>query len=616
VTDAGEPRSALPEHGLPIGLGPIASTHVFADAVVPSADREEPLWVRLFGVSTDGSTSLLRPDIGPVGSAPMEVRGGGEVRARLRSALTARADLVVQLALLTGLGIVLGTNMLHWPAVLFDEGTYVGNAWAIQHRGVLAFYTYTYGHPPLGWMLISLWTWVRGAFGQAIYSLDTGRELMFVVSLVSCSLVYTLARRMQMNRTFAAAAVILFALSPVALYFHRGVLLDNPATAWALAAFVLALSPRRRLWSFAGGGACFAASVLSKETTLVLLPALLLAAIRNTDPRTRRYCLTVFVSFLLLIGLVYPLYAALKDELLPGRGHVSLIGTALDMLFGRKGTGSVLDPHSVAHGTMAFWLWLDPWLLGAALLLSPVALLIRNTRAIALAYLIQVAMILRPGYLPAMYVVALLPFAALIVAGSTQAVWRFAAGGHRRASRPVGQARWRVIGSRSAAALTPVAVAAAVAALAAETAVAVSVVAPRWIQADRLAMTIRQDLPERAAERWIVDHVGHKQRLIVTDDFWLYLIQHGFNADRVRGGFSSHTVVSYWPLDKDPAVRRYFPQGWRDFDYVVSTEAMRDTAVYTPNTALALVHSRPVATFGRGPQRIEIRAIGGAHAPG
>ena len=25
------------------------------------------------------------------------------------------------------------------------------------------------------------------------------------------------------------------------------------------------------------------------------------------------------------------------------------------------------------------------------------------------------------------------------------------------------------------------------------------------------------------------------------------------------------------PLDKDPAVRRHFPQGWRDFDYVVST---------------------------------------------
>ena len=69
-----------------------------------------------------------------------------------------------------------------------------------------------------------------------------------------------------MGRAFAAAAVIMFGLSPVALYYHRAVLLDNIAIAWALAAFVLALTPRRRLWAFAGSGACFAAAALSKET--------------------------------------------------------------------------------------------------------------------------------------------------------------------------------------------------------------------------------------------------------------------------------------------------------------------------------------------------------------
>jgi 4-amino-4-deoxy-L-arabinose transferase-like glycosyltransferase len=561
---------------------------------------QAPLWFRLSGLTVDGSASTTIPGPAHARSASAVRRWLHRLRSRVGGAVVHRPDLAVQLVLLTGVGIVLATNMLHWPAVLFDEGTYVGNAWAVQHRGALAFYTYTYGHPPLGWMMITLWTWASGLFGNSTYSLDHGRELMFVVSLVSCSLLYTLARRIQINRFFAASAVLMFALSPLSIYFHRGVLLDNLATAWALAAFVLALSPRRRLWSFAASGACFAVSVLSKETTLVLLPALLLAAYQNTDARTRRYCLTVFISFLVLIGLCYPLYATLKGELVPGRGHVSLLGTELNMVFGRKGTGSVFDVHSVAHGTVAFWLFLDPWLVGAALVLSPIALALRNTRAMALAYLIQVVMILRPGYLPAMYVIALLPFGALIVAGTSQAVWRVAS------QRGPGLPPLR----------TAVAVLASAAALAAEAAVAALVVAPRWNAADRAAMTVRLDGTERQAERWIARNIPHDKRLIVTDDFWLYLIQHGFDSHPMSGGFSSRTVVSYWPLDKDPAVRRHFPQGWRDFDYVVSTEAMRDTADNTPNTQTALHNSRTVATFGRGVQRIEIRAIERAHAPG
>jgi hypothetical protein len=71
-------------------------------------------------------------------------------------------------------------------------------------------------------------------------------------------------------------------------------------------------------------------------------------------------------------------------------------------------------------------------------------------------------------------------------------------------------------------------------------------------------------------------------------------------------------VVVYWPLDYDPAVKARFPNGWRDFDFVVSTEAVRATTRLTPTTAEALGHSRVVTRFGRGEQRIEIRAIAGA----
>jgi cellulose synthase/poly-beta-1,6-N-acetylglucosamine synthase-like glycosyltransferase len=575
-----------------------------------------PLWARLDGETADGT--LFTP---PRALAPGQLRRAARrlagVPALLVRLLRAHADIAVQVPLLAAVGYVQAVNMFHWPAILFDEGTYVGNAWAIGERGELAFYTYTYGHPPLAWLLLTIWTSAGGLFGHATYSLDSARELMWVVTIISCSLLYTLARRLGMNRLFAVLAVLLFALSPLSLYFHRGMLLDNPATAWVIAAFVLAMSPRRKLWSFVGSGACFAASVLSKETTLVILPALVLAGFQNADPRTRRYCVTLLASsFALVLGL-YPLYATLKGEFLPGPGHVSLLGTDLNMVATRQGTGNVFAQGTVAHGTVTAWLTLDPWLVGVALLLLPIALVVRGTRAVALAYLIQVAMIARPGYLPAMYVIALLPFAALIVAGTMHTLWRFATDSHALYRGPGWLPVW--IPWRVPACLTPapwlaklvtkVAAAASAVVLAMAAAAAVYV-APRWTNVDRAAMTVRLDTPQLEAENWLLQHVGHEQRLIVTDDFWVYLIGHGYDSHPVQGGFNSPTVVSYWPLDKDPAVKRFFPYSWREFDYIVSTPAMRDTSNGTPNTALALENSRLVAAFGQGREiQIQIRAI-------
>jgi cellulose synthase/poly-beta-1,6-N-acetylglucosamine synthase-like glycosyltransferase len=568
----------------------------------------EPLWVQLDRVSANGSATGSPPSIAPANSTRSIRTRLGQIRASVATWARSRVDLAVQIPLLIGLGYVQATNMAHWPDVLFDEGTYVGNAWAVGERGALGFYTYTYGHPPLGWLLITLWTSIRGLFGHVPYSIDVGREAMCVVSIVSFSLLYTLARRLKMNPVFAAAAVILFALCPLSMYFHRGAELDNPATVWAIAAFVLALSPRRRLWSFAGSGACFAASVLSKETTLVMLPALLLAAFQNTDSRTRRYCMALLIAFFALILFAFPLYATLKGELFPGPGHVSLIGTDIDMLFTRAGTGSIFNSQSVSHDFVMFWINWDPWLLGAALLLSPIALAHRAIRPAALAFMIQVVMILRPGYLPEMYVIAMLPFAALIVAGSIQVLWSFAASNLTRRQIPAGKIKRPVIGSRAAVRLRPLAVAASVLTIGVAAVVTVHVT-PKWARADRAAMTLRLDAPEVAADQWLLSHVGHEQRVIVTDDFWVYLIGHGYDSRPVSGGFNSPTVVSYWPLDKDPAVRRYFPFGWREFNYVVADGAMRETAKQLPNTAQALAHSRLVATFGQGYDGIEIRAI-------
>jgi cellulose synthase/poly-beta-1,6-N-acetylglucosamine synthase-like glycosyltransferase len=545
----------------------------------------EPLWARLDGGPEAGPRTLPLPGI-RLGGAPARARRVPDpIRVVLRWAVTWRVGLVVQLLLLTVVGVVVGTNLLHWPTPQFDEGTYISYAWAVQH-GSLANYTYSYGHPPLAWLLIFFWTEADGVLGHAVFSIDRGREFMLVVCLVSCSLLYVLARRLGFSRVTATASVILFALCPLGIFFHRAVLLDNPSLAFAIAAFLLAWTPNRRLWAFAGSGACFALSVLCKETTLDLLPALVVAVAQNADRRTRRYCLMLFLAFFVLAGGFYPLYATLKGELLPGPGHVSLTKYLVVQLFSRQATGSIFDPHSQTHAIVATWLQLDPWLLGAALALAPVALARRTTRAVALAFLIQVATVFRPGYLPNMYVIGMLPFAALMVPGSIEALWR-----------------WAQL-TRFQAAVRPMR-----AAVAAVACVMALLIAPRWANGDRVAMTVTQDSQVRAAEQWLVDHVGREKRLIVTDQYWINLIEHGYDDQPMRGGFFSRTVVSYWPLDYDPAVKKAFPRGWRDFNYIVVNQAMLDALNQTPSSAAAIDHSRVAASFGRGLQNIQIREI-------
>src|SRR5215469_3677857 len=567
--------------------------------IVPAAligRTDEELRAQLDIITPEAISPRPTEPIEPI--APREPTGPGSGRGSMHrldavggwliKLIRSHPDAAVLLPLLAAVGIVQATNLLHWPATQFDEGTYASWAWALQH-GRLAPYTFAYGHPPLAWILLFFWTEVGGLFGRAIFSIDHGREFMVLVCLVSCLLLYGLGRRLSFSRVTAAASVILFALCPLSVFFHRDVLLDNVSSTFAVAAFLLALTPARRLWAFAGSGACFGLSLLSKETAFLLLPALVIAVVQNSDRRTRRYCLALFFCLLLLVAAFYPLYAALKGELLPGRGHVSLLGYLLVQLVTRQGTGSLFNTHSQTYAIVVQWLHLDYWLLGAALVLSVLTLFRRRTRAVTVAFLVQVVAVLRPGYLPNMYVITMLRFAALIVTGGIEAAWRKA----------------RAVGRPRAARALVVAVAGVVLA-------GVAVVAPRWVSGDHAAMTVRLDGPERAAELWLTTHVSHDQRLIAGDQYWIYLIEHGYNDQPMRGGFFSDTVVYYWPLDYDPAVQHAFPKGWRDFNYIVVTQAMVYTLSQTPTSAAAIRHSHVIASFGSGLQRIQIRQIEGA----
>jgi hypothetical protein len=502
-----------------------------------------------------------------------------------------RTSLAVLVGVLIVVAVVQATGMPQAPQRVDDEGTYVAQAWAMQHWRTLGHYTYWYDHPPLGWLLLAAWTTLTGAFNRATTAVAAGREFMLVLQLVSAALLYGVARRLGLRRPAAAGAVLVFSLSPLALGMHRAVYLDNIATPLVLAAFLLVLSPTHRLAAHAAAGMCLAAAVLVKETSLLLVPAVLWQYWQVSDRRTRRYSLILAGSLFALVGAAYLLYATLRGELLPGPEHVSLVDAIRFQLTERAPSGSPLDPDSLSRRTLELWLGQDPWLLAAAAVLIPAGLAIRRLRPVTAAFAILAAMALRPGYLPVPLVIGMLPFASLLVAGVADTAWARPVGtgeaanpapdtGHR--GRPLHAGKVLVIACLAVAAM---------------------VVVPRWWQRDRDLMTVDHDRPFRQAEAWIAGNVPHTARLLVDDALWVDLVERGYRPGQ---------VVWFYKLDTDRDVRGRYPRGWREFDYLVSTATLRSFPDSLPQAREAQRRSKVVATFGGGTQRVEIRKVQGS----
>jgi hypothetical protein len=505
-----------------------------------------------------------------------------------------RVSLVLLTCLLAVVGVVHGVGMTRMPLPVDDEGTYMAQAWAVQVRHALTPYTYWYDHPPLGWIQLAGWTWVTHGFSGATLAIAAGRRIMLVYALADAALLYLIARRLRLSRAWSSVAVLAFGLSPLAVDYQRMVYLDNLAMPWLLGAFALALTPRRRLWTFGASGACFAVAVLSKETMLLFAPALVYQVWQRAHRSTRAFCVTATASVFALLVAMYPLLALLKGELVPGSGHVSLASALAFQLGGRQGTGNPLNATSQAHSLVAGWLHLDPWLLAAGALCLPVGAVMRRYRPIALAQGIALLDVLHGGYLPVPYVICLLPFSALLVAATGSTLLNLS--GWRTALR---------VRSAVMAGLVLVAFGTLLFA-----------VAPSWRSGLGTQMTMDQMAPTAQAEAWVEHHVPRSDRLLTDDTVWVDLVDHGF--DRPFG------VVWFYKLgyvnNLDPSVARTLGGGWRDFQYVIVTPSVRAAlagsgASGLPEVEQAVKHSLPAATFGSGVDEIVVRRITPTPAP-
>lgn len=491
-----------------------------------------------------------------------------------------RPDAWIMVGIALTVLVVHGVNITGYPAVGDDEGTYLAQAWALQQGHGLAHYTYWYDHPPVGWLQIAALSWIPAQFLPEHLAVANARVVLLPLTLTAVSLLYVLGRRLTLPRWAAALGSLLFALSPLAVTLQRQIYLDNIAVVWMLAAFVLALSPTRHLWHHVAAGCCAAVSILSKETMLVVLPALLVALWQGSHPTTRKFSIVGFLVLLGLVGTAYPLYALLNNELFPGPDHVSLIGGILFQLE-RKGSASFVDPTSASRAIVDSWLYYDTVVPVAGIAAAVIAVIgLRTLRAPAIAVLLLVGTAMRPGYLPAMFVIQALPFLALCIAGVLAAAVRMALA---TGAPP-----------RSAGRSVRVAVVAVVLASLA------AFVLPRWIEGDRVALTAQANDEYRAVvEALAVMPHDHDTKVMVDDAIWLDLVREGYQPGQ--------GAIWFYKLDLDPAVK--LENGWRDLDYVVSSPIVRESMSNLRNVTEAMESSVVVQTFGTGEERIEIRKV-------
>ncbi len=89
-------------------------------------------------------------------------------------------------------------------------------------------------------------------------------------------------------------------------------------------------------------------------------------------------------------------------------------------------------------------------------------------------------------------------------------------------------------------------------------------------------------------------------RMLVDDAMWV---------DLVRAGFERENVVWYYKADTDSDVQELAPDGWRDYDYVITTDSMRTFPTEFPTVRQAIENSAVVASFGEGAQKVEVRLV-------
>ena len=259
---------------------------------------------------------------------------------------------------------------------------------------------------------------------------------------------------------------------------------------------------------------------------------------------------------------LYPLYAL-------QRGQLSEWWSTLSWQFlHRPGSGSLLDASSSTYSMVHQWVSTDPWLLIGGFVAALLTLVSRRLRPFGFALLLQVVIPIHGGYLPFFYVTAVVPFAAVCIAGAADALWTKAA-----LSRLLRGPAW--MGGRQAPYLGR-----AVVVLAALT--FAGYVLPQWISVLSANSSARGNVPYLEAAAWAEHNVPKGDVVVVDDYLWVDLKTHGLDP------------LWLWKVNAATA------PDWESIKYIIIQPQSPGTLASIPSLQAAYAHSVLVKNFGGG----------------
>jgi 4-amino-4-deoxy-L-arabinose transferase-like glycosyltransferase len=511
-------------------------------------------------------------------------------RLTLNEAFSRIGEGKLVLALLAAVLVSHSLNMFKYPLYLGDEGIYLEQAWAVLREGRLSPYTYFYDHAPGGWLLLAWWVLLLPGkfltFGMAV---NSGRVLMLIINLISAFLLYRITKLLSRSDTAAIVTTIFYQFSPLPLYYERMILLDNFMVFWLLVAMYFILADSDRVLTLVGSGAAFGIAVLTKENAIFFAPVLvyiLYTSVRQTH--RVRFALAGWGATTLMIVSFYPLFALLKNELIPSLStlftnapaeHVSLLSTLIWQM-GRAG-GSIFDPFSDFWTFFwAKWWFKDPVILvlGAA---AMVANLIIGWRSGRKGYLVAGLMALsfvfylaRGSVILEFYVVPVLPFLALNVGLLTDGALR---------RLPLAAALFAFVG-------------------------AMAVVLVFFVVRSYDHYTLDLTQLQIQQVNYIRNNIPANAVMLIDDDLWVDL------HEPARGHPVYTNAQSHWKAAQDPDIRDRLLHGdWRNVDYLVMSNKLDEEYArsYTKDSLpmQALQHSTLIWSLRKGDVRLEIRKV-------
>jgi len=467
-----------------------------------------------------------------------------------------------------------GLNMFNYPHFESDEGTYVGSAWEMFTEHKISYYTYTYDHPPLGWVLIGLWSEFVGGFRTFGMAIDTGRALMLPVALASCAIIFLLVRRVTGRVESAIFAAIIFAVSPLGVSLHRQVWLDNFATLWLLLSLYLLLSSKQRLGHIVLSALVFGLAFWTKEIMIVFLPGMLFLAQYVAHKQNRRFALGLWTATALSSISFFVLLALLKDELLPSgvlwsslSPHVSMVETYAQQA-ARGGSGSFFSSASDIRKFFGEWRGADPLLLEGGIAGAVLGLLFwRRDRALFGLSILALTFVLflgRGGVVLFYYVIPLLALTAVILGVLSGHLVNF-----------VG--RWRGIGYVCSIAIV----------------IGTMLIGQNAVSANRANFTGEETSAQRDAARWIVDTLPPTSKIIMDSYAWVDLRDSAFT-----NGHPFNNAHYYWPIERDKSLQDIvLDSKWNNIDYIAfspTTDADVTTGSLAGGTTDQAVHNSDV----------------------